>query len=140
MGTDNMNDAQVFAFIDGMKRVPITAIRDVNLTEDEDLQHMIEFAEKAAYEAGKSMGVAQFGEAICPKRIIRCGPATIVFWLDGEKTVVKRSPGEEDSLYAAYCAALAIRVHGSNSALKRMIDSMVVYQNVEEQTDESNAG
>jgi len=139
MGTDNMNDVQIYTIIDG-KKVPATAIKDVNLSEDDALQDMIKLAERTAFEAGKNIGVAQFGEAICPKRIIRCGPATIVFWLDGEKTVVKRSPGEEDSLYAAYCAALAIRVHGSNSALKRMIDSMVVYQNVEEQTDESNAG
>lgn len=57
-----------------------------------------------------------------PKRILRSGPATIVFWSDGTKTVVKRSPDEPDNAYAAFTAALGIKLFGSNSKLKRVID------------------
>ena len=56
-----------------------------------------------------------------PKRILRSGNRTIVFWADGTKTVVKCSEDEQDSPYNAFCSALAIRVFGSNSALKRIM-------------------
>lgn len=56
-----------------------------------------------------------------PKRILRCGIATIVFWADGTKTVVKRAPDEPDNAYAAFTAALAIKIFGSNSKVKKII-------------------
>lgn len=58
-----------------------------------------------------------------PKRILRSGRATIVFWKDGTKTVVKRTPDEPDNEYAAFTAALAIKVFGSNSKVKRVIQN-----------------
>lgn len=54
-------------------------------------------------------------------RILKSGPVTIVFWSDGTKTMVRRAPDEEDNTYAAFTAALAIKLFGSNSALKRML-------------------
>ena len=57
-----------------------------------------------------------------PKRIIKSGPATIVFWKDGTKTVVKRAEDEPDNEYAAFTAALGIKVFGSNSALKNVVE------------------
>lgn len=59
--------------------------------------------------------------ALIPKRIIRHGPATIVFWGDGTKTVVKRAPDEPDNEYAAFTAALAIKIFGNNSKLKKIV-------------------
>lgn len=56
-----------------------------------------------------------------PKRILKSNNATIVFWKDGTKTIVKRSEDEEESDYAAFTAALSIKVFGSNSALKRIV-------------------
>lgn len=56
-------------------------------------------------------------------RIEKNGIATIVFWNDGTKTIVKRAPDEQESDYAAFTAALAIRVFGSNSAVKRIVAS-----------------
>lgn len=64
-----------------------------------------------------------FEKAIfAPKRIVKNGVATIVFWQDGTKTIVKRSEGEQDSDYAAFTAALGIKLFGSNSALKRIVE------------------
>ena len=56
-----------------------------------------------------------------PVRILKSGIATIVFWQDGTKTVVKRGSDEPESDYAAFTAALGIKIFGSNSALKRIV-------------------
>ena len=58
-------------------------------------------------------------------RIILNGPATIVFWNDGTKTVVKIS--EDDikdnkfDVYTAVAYALAKKHFGTNSAFKRKV-------------------
>ena len=57
-----------------------------------------------------------------PKRIVKNGIATIVFWQDGTKTIVKRASDETESDYADFTAALGIRCFGSNSALKRIVE------------------
>ena len=59
-----------------------------------------------------------------PKKIIRNGPATIVMWPDNTKTVVKCSDGENDSTYTAFCAALAQKIFGSNSKIKKMVSKL----------------
>lgn len=56
-----------------------------------------------------------------PKRIIRNGIATIVFWNDGTKTIVKCAEDDEPDDYMAFCAAYCKKVFGSNSQLKRVI-------------------
>lgn len=58
---------------------------------------------------------------LVPIRILKSGIATIVFWQDGTKTVVKRGSDEPESDYAAFTAALGIKIFGSNSALKRIV-------------------
>lgn len=66
-------------------------------------------------------GVANRGNKFSPKRILKSGNRTIVFWQDGTKTIVKRSEDEAESDYAAFTAALGIKLFGSNSALKRIV-------------------
>jgi len=83
--------------------------------------------------------------AYMPHRILKSGDRTIVFWQDGEKTVVKRSQDEPESDYAAFTAALGIKVYGSNSALKRIVERTETQRpkkqkkTVEETVDESAA-
>lgn len=67
-------------------------------------------------------------ERYTPKRILKSGPCTIVFWSDGTKTMVRCASDEEDNDYAAFTAALAIKLFGSNSALKRMIKNKTSVQ------------
>ena len=62
-------------------------------------------------------------KAPIPKRIIYNGPATIVFWEDGTKTIVKRSKKEKDNKYNAFCAALAKKIYGNNSKVNRYVNS-----------------
>ena len=54
------------------------------------------------------------------KRIVYRNPATIVFWQDGTKTVVKCMDGEPFEKYAGFCAALAKKVFGSTSKAKKV--------------------
>ena len=70
------------------------------------------------------------------KRILRSGNRTIVFWQDGSKTIVKRSADTPDDIYNAFTAALAIKMYGSNSALKRMIRKKTDYQKKKEKKHE----
>lgn len=68
--------------------------------------------------------------ALSPSKIYhnREAGVTTVLWNDGTKTIVRRSEYDPEDLYAAYCIALAKKVYGSNSALKRDLDRCVVMQ------------
>lgn len=65
-------------------------------------------------------------EPLAVKKILKNGDYMTVLWEDGTKTIVKRAPDEPESDYAAFTAALGIRVFGSNSALKRIVESAEV--------------
>jgi hypothetical protein len=45
----------------------------------------------------------------------------VVVWMDGETTKVVRSENDPDDIYMAFTAALAKKLYGSNSAIKRTI-------------------
>lgn len=45
----------------------------------------------------------------------------VVVWADGETTKVVRSENDPDDIYMAFTAALAKKLYGSNSAIKRAI-------------------
>ena len=53
--------------------------------------------------------------------------ATVVFWTDGTKTVVKCPEGTPYDEYTAFCAALAKKVYGNNSKLQREIKKKARY-------------
>lgn len=76
---------------------------------------------------------------LVPIRIQKNGPAMIVFWRDGTKTIVRRGEDEPDSDYAAFTAALGIKVFGSNSKLKKIVSQTETQkpkkQKAEEQTE-----
>lgn len=65
---------------------------------------------------------------LVPNRILVSGNATIVFWADNTKTIVRCAEGTEPNTYNAYTAALAIRLYGSNSQLKKLIEKKVFFQ------------
>lgn len=51
---------------------------------------------------------------------------TVVLWADGTKTIVRAAEGEEHDAYLGYCIALAKKMHGTNSALKRDLEKVLV--------------
>lgn len=64
------------------------------------------------------------------------GHYTTVKWTDGTYTTVKASEGDEGerSAYMAFCAALAKKLYGSNSAVHRAVDRhMETYIKAEKQ-------
>lgn len=63
------------------------------------------------------------GDCLTVKSIIYNNPATIVFWSDGTKTVVKRLKGTPFNKYNAFCAAVCKKLYGSNSALNKIVNS-----------------
>ena len=66
------------------------------------------------------------------RRIVFSGPATIVFWEDGTKTVVKCMEGEKFERYAGFAAACMKKMFGSTSRAKSVMEDYA-----EEQTTES---
>lgn len=73
-----------------------------------------------------------------PKRVMYDPEAgvTVVMWNDGEKTIVRASEGETLDIYDAFCAAFCKRVYGTNSALKRELNKILV---VKDKKENSNA-
>lgn len=57
-------------------------------------------------------------------RILRNGRTTIVFFKDGTKAVAKRPIDEPDDAYYGVCAAIAKRVAGSGTKLKKLVDTI----------------
>lgn len=60
-------------------------------------------------------------EELTIERIIFNDPATVIFWSDGEKTVVKTAEGDTYSPYYGFCCAVAKRIFGNNSAIKKIM-------------------
>lgn len=60
-----------------------------------------------------------------PKKIVVNGPATIVFWSDDTKTVVKWSQSDRFDVDTAFVYALAKKIFGSNSAIKKLVGRKV---------------
>lgn len=115
---------------DGESRSPLTALADSwgNVMIEGKIDSAAEDSEKKGEE--KSMTVVRALKGLDVDRIVVSpqGKATIVFWGDGSKTIVKRAEDEEFDLYAAFTAAVAKKIYGTNSALKKMIYRKVEYQ------------
>lgn len=73
---------------------------------------------------------AQYGtdSAYAPKKVIydEAAGVTVVLWMDGTKTIIRAAEGEEHDAYLGYCIALAKKMHGTNSALKRDLEKVLV--------------
>ena len=64
-------------------------------------------------------------DVFMPEKIIKSADRTIVFWKDGTKTIVRRSDDSEDDIYNAFTAALAEKIYGSNSQVKKILRTKV---------------
>lgn len=77
------------------------------------------YSEGITMKIDRTMKMESFEAVILPaiKKVIFNPPATIVFWNDGKKTIVKASKDEEFSEEVGLCEAIAKRYFGSRSAL-----------------------
>lgn len=105
---------------------------------DFELSHFAINSTKSALASATSaferyfVNVVNPSERFAPSRILKSGNRTVVFWSDGTKTIVKRAEDEPDNDYAAFTAALGIKIFGSNSALRRLIKKSVKVQEKKE--------
>lgn len=76
--------------------------------------------DKKKSEPTKSIGVA--------KKVIYSpnSGVTVVLWGDGTKTIVRASEGDPHDPYLGYCVAFTKKFHGTNSALKRKLENILV--------------
>lgn len=56
-----------------------------------------------------------------PKHIYKNDDVTTVLWDDGTKTIVKCSEGDKPDDYHAFCAALAKKMYGTGTAVKKFV-------------------
>lgn len=68
-----------------------------------------------------------------PTKIIYNPPATIVFWTDGTKTVVKCCEEDEYNEYYGFLCALGKKIFGTNRHLKKMIDEKAERHYIEDE-------
>lgn len=73
------------------------------------------------------------------EKIIVSGPATVVFWADGTKTVVKLRDGDKDSMESAVSAALVKRILG-NSRTKVLEFLAMAYEKTEHVSPREDQG
>ena len=78
--------------------------------------------------------------SLMPSRIHFNGPVTVVVWEDGSKTVVRRAKDIPDDPYTAFCAALAKKVYGNNTRVKKILhDKTYVPKKKKETADKGNS-
>lgn len=65
---------------------------------------------------------------------------TVVLWGDNTKTIVRAAKGDTHDAYLGYCAALAKKIHGTNSALKRDLEKVLVTPKKNEKKEKKNEG
>ena len=70
--------------------------------------------------------IIELTEFYKPEKIMKSGRTTVVFWKDGTKTVVRLPIGEQPDDYDAFTAALAKKIFGNNSTVKRIVAETVV--------------
>lgn len=58
-------------------------------------------------------------------QIIFSGPKTIVIWSDGSKTIVSCSKDDTYDGYTGFCAAVAKKMFGSTSQVKKVIEKHI---------------
>ena len=120
----NMIDEFAKAFVDSRRN----EIMEIN-HDNTSLYHEAYKRLRADYMPS---GIMDMEFLLTPKKIIHNGPATVVIWGDGEKTVVKLMEGDTYDEYAAFTAALAKRIWGSTSRVKRALKDATVEQKEKE--------
>ena len=88
----------------------------MNLNVDVDLTNLPErFSYDDIAEAlNRAFNPNIFGKSLTTKKIIYNGPATIILWTDGTKTVVKCKEGDPYSFEAGFALAVLKRLTGND--------------------------
>ena len=93
--------------------------------KDESTANDLTQALKIAINSVYGVTAANFDNPFGIKRVIFNGPATIVFWLDGTKTVVKCAEGETNDKKTSILWAYAKKICGTSSHMNKVLDKLV---------------
>lgn len=63
-----------------------------------------------------------------PKRVIHNPKAVIVYWKDGEKTVVRLREGDRDDIYSAFAQALVKKLFKGTTTAHKMVNRVLEEQ------------
>lgn len=64
------------------------------------------------------------------KKVIYSYPKTIILWADNTKTIVSLKEGEHFDPYMGFCAAVAKKLFGTTSHIKKMIEKKAGENNI----------
>lgn len=120
-----------------VKRSITIKVDFVQNEQRDDVKTSIQVSEKLAPQSPIETAFSIGKNLRTGETILKSGRATIVFWKDGSKTVVKLPAGEESDDYSAFTAALAKKIYGSNSAIKKIIVAETVVQEKKEKMEEN---
>ncbi len=67
------------------------------------------------------------------KTIHHSGPVTVVRWEDNTVTVVRLTDGAQNDPYAAFCIALAKKLYGNNTQIKKIIKEKTIVKKSKDQ-------
>lgn len=103
---------------------PVTA----NLSTEIDIEALKSELKDAVRALSRSFGMGRSADTesnkeLRPRHIYKGGRKLVVLWRDGTKTIVERAEDEPDSAYAAFTAALAIKIYGSNSRVRKIVET-----------------
>ena len=77
---------------------------------------------------------------LTPKKVIFNGPATVVMWQDGTKTVVKKTEDDTDDREKAVMFAILKKACGSRGNMNRYLNKFKEDKSNEEKKEEANSG
>ena len=105
---------------------------DIQETADENTKDPLNQMSRKTIIKMKCLMREATSRGYIPEAIYKNGKNTTVKWEDGTITTVKLAEGEEDSDYAAFTAALAIKALGTNQQIKKILDKKLVVQKKKE--------
>lgn len=97
----------------------IIAIRPYNITWESCIGELTTVHIRVDTITYQPKGNAKCGPEV--KRVIYNGPATVVLWADGTKTVVKCQPGDVFDRRIGFLTALAKKVYGGRGKFNDII-------------------
>ena len=124
---------------------------NMSLQPHDPITRYIENDIKITKEAAKKMLNERYGNPYPyafsnptpkPKKVYydEAAGVTVVLWTDNTKTIVRAAEGDKHDAYLGYCTALAKKIHGTNSALKRDLEKVLVRVEKKEKGNKNEKG
>lgn len=118
MGLSNVYEREEFQIFG----LPVNAEFSINSFDKNEYEYSIKLTGHAG-DLGTVVDILENSRrprSFVPEKVIKNGPATVVVWNDGSKTVVKRTD-EDDDPEKGFAMALVKKLYGTRSRFKKML-------------------